>query len=254
MHKTATDKFWDERPNLTKDPKKVNIDDIPQRALETDFLLKHLDDDAEVLEVGCGNGFLTSTLRQHVKHIDGFDYAENMVKQAKEVYGERNNRFFHDNLLEPQNIDKQYDAVVCVRVLINLADFNQQEIAFSNLCSWVKPGGKLLLVEGFADGFNHLNEIRERSQLKALSPAAINYYSNLSDFKALINESMEIKDTMHTGSYDFLTRVVYPALVGSENATGPSDFHEKILEIAKQYNPEFMSDLARLHGWSLIKK
>lgn len=253
MTKSSTDIFWNERPQTGIDPKRVNIDDLVQRKLEADFVLKHLNKEDEALEVGCGNGFFSSALREHVKHLDSFDYAENMIEQAKEVYREKNNTFFHDNLLEPKEQNKSYDVVICVRVLINLSDFQQQETAFENLISFVKPGGKLILIEGFSEGFEKLNSLRTSSGIPTLSPAPINYYSSCKDFVELFSENLSILDTMHTGSFDYLTRVIYPALVGSENASGPSDFHEKILEVARAYNPDEFACLARLKGWVLKK-
>jgi ubiquinone/menaquinone biosynthesis C-methylase UbiE len=254
MNKTQTDLFWNERPQIHNDSRKVNIDDLAQREIENDFLLKHLKPTDEVLEVGCGNGFLTSLLRQHVKHVDAFDYSENMVSQAKELYGQTNNAFFHDNVINPQHVEKTYDVVVCIRVLINLADFEQQKQALKNLLSWVKPGGKLLLLEGFKEGFEALNKVRIDANMKELSPASINYYSPLKDFEQLFPETVSIVDTMHTGTFDFLTRIVYPALVGPDTATGPADFHDKILGVAKAYNPDHMKNFARLVGWAISKR
>lgn len=254
LRKTSTDLFWDSRSKKQTDPKRVNIDDLVQRELEADFIIKHLKASDEILEVGCGNGFFTSFLRKHVKHVDAFDYSENMIKQAKEIYGQKNNTFFHDNLLQPTNISRSYDVVVCTRVLINLESFEQQKIAFNNLLSWVRPCGKLLILEGFIEGFNALNAIRKASKIPELHPATINYYSSLTEFVDLFPKGVSIVDVMHTGSFDFLTRVIYPALVGSENSTGPGEFHEKILNVVKIYNPDCMKSFARLWGWALLKK
>tara|TARA_R110002110_G_scaffold415562_1_gene651088 strand:+ start:59165 stop:59944 length:780 start_codon:yes stop_codon:yes gene_type:complete len=253
VSKTETDLFWSARPTKEKDPQKVNISDLVQRDLETEFIISHLKATDSVLEVGCGNGFLTSLLRDKVKYIDAFDYAENMVSQAKTIYGEKNNTFFHDNIVKPQYLKKQYDVVICVRVLINLENFEQQKKAFANLLSQVKPRGKLLLLEGFIEGFDNLNRIRKDAHIDEMQPAHINYYSKKEDFTKLFENNVSIEETFHTGTFDFLTRVVYPALVGSENATTPGDFHTKIKGISKAYKSNDMMPLARLHGWSLIK-
>ena len=64
----------------------------------------------------------------------------------------------------------------------------------------------------------------------------------------------EIVDQFHTGSFDFLTRVVYPTLVGSQNATGHADFHKKVLRLCENFNPDDLQPLARLRGFLLAKK
>ena len=118
----------------------------PKEKLETNFLPKHLDQSQSVLEAGCGNGFLTNIIRDKVKHVDAFDYAENMISRAKSEQGEKNNKFFHDNILSPRHWASQYDTIVCVRVLINLRNLDEQKLAVENMANSLHKGGKLILI------------------------------------------------------------------------------------------------------------
>lgn len=254
MTKSATDIHWDERAVQETDAAAINIADVSQRELETDFLLKHLQVQNRILEVGCGNGFLTNVLRQHVAHVDAFDYSENMVAHALKHQGERNNRFFHDNVLAPTLWQGPYDSIVCVRVLINLRGLAEQKLAIDHMHAALKPGGKLMLIEGYLDGFGELNRLRESAGMQKLQPASINYYSPLAEVRAYLDPKFTTEAEFHTGSFDFLTRVVYPSLVGPENATGHSDFHQKVLSIAKNFNPDAFTQLARLRGFVLVKR
>jgi SAM-dependent methyltransferase len=254
MAKSSTDIHWNERAVREANAELVNIADVSQRQLETDFLLKHVSNTDRILEVGCGNGFLTNILRKNAAYVDGFDYAENMIDQAKKSYGEKNNRFFHDNVLEPKLWQGPYDAIVCVRVLINLRDFEEQKNALNNMRKALKPGGSLLLVEGYIDGFEELNRLRKKSGIELLAPAKINYYSRLAEMKVFLEQNYEFHDEFHTGCFDFLTRTVYPSLVGAQNATGHSDFHSKILPVVKAFNPEQFSRLARVWGFKLVRQ
>ncbi len=253
MSKSFTDIHWDERAINEKDVAAVNIADVSQRELETEFLLKHLRPSDRVLEVGCGNGFLTDVLRQAVNHVDAFDYAENMVEKAKVSFGEKNNRFFHDNLLAPANLQGQYDVIVCVRVLINLRNFEEQKLALDNVHRALKPGGRLLLIEGYRDGFDALNRLRMTSGMAPLAPASINFYCGLEEMRKELQKYFVFDADFHTGSFDYLTRAVYPSLVGASNASGHSEFHKKILTLAKNFNPDQFKPLARLHGFKLVK-
>lgn len=252
--KSNVDIHWDERAVTEKDHVKVNIADTTQRQLEINFLMPHLSKQDAVLEVGCGNGFLTNCIREHVTHVDAFDYASNMISGAKKIYGEKNNSFFEDSIVNPQFINKQYDVVICVRVLINLQNLQEQKQALLNLISFVKTGGKLILIEGFSDGFEAIDMLRKKVGLSSLKPASINFYSKLSEFMPMLEKEFILKNDFHSGCFDFLTRVVYPMLAGEENATGHSDFHEKIYPIANVYNLDAMKDLARLRGFVLEKK
>lgn len=254
MIKSMTDRFWDERAVSEADDAKVNIADLAQRELENEFILSYLEAGTRVLEVGCGNGLLTQALRQHVAFVDAFDYSQNMIARAQKLYGETNNRFFNDNILEPKLVKPPYDAIVCVRVLINLRDLTEQKRAVANMASLLRASGRLILVEGFKDGFNRLNDLRRQSGIEPLKPASINFYSNFAELSPELEKWFHVTGLFHTGAFDFLTRVIYPALVGAENAQGYSDFHDRILPVAKAFNVPDFEPLARVRGWALNKK
>jgi lysophospholipase L1-like esterase/ubiquinone/menaquinone biosynthesis C-methylase UbiE len=254
LNKSNTDIFWNERIFNENDYKKVNISDLTQRQIENDFIFKHLLKTDNVLEVGCGNGFITNNISELVNSVDAFDYAENMIEQAKIYHQKDNVNFFWDNILEPSIINNQYDVIVCIRVLINLRNFEEQEKALNNMYKMLKPSGKLILIEGFIEGFEEINNIRKKINLKTLSPAKINYYSKLSEFSKLFENKFNILDRFNTGMFDYLTRIVYPSLVGEENASGYSTFHKKILPITQIYKDNYFVELARLHGYLLNKQ
>lgn len=252
--KSATDQFWNQRALQESDPVKVNIADDVQRQLETEFIVRHLRAGSRLLEVGAGNGHLTATLRQHVGFVDAFDYAENMVQQAIALQGQTNNRFFHDSVLDPKSATPGYEAIVCVRVLINLANEDQQVTAFRNMTGLLKPGGELILIEGFSDGFDELNRLRAAAGMEPLKPAAINFYSPLANWLPRFDQAFNTTATFNTGCFDFLTRVVYPALVGTSNANGPGEFHQHILPVARAFNNDGLLPFARLRGFVLKRK
>lgn len=253
-HKTATDLHWSERAASEGDHRKVNIADLVQRGLENAFIFEHLRPTDRVLEIGCGNGHLTEELRRRSDFVASFDFSEPMIAEAKKRVGERNNRFFVGSVLAPEAVAEKFDVVVCVRVLINLAGLGEQQQAIGNIARWTKPGGRLLLVEGYSDGFDALNDLRRQCALPPLTPAPINFYAPFAALWPTIGELFEPAGEWHSGMYDVLTRIVYPLLVGAEEATGPGEFHERIAPLAHALNPAQLLPYARLRGFALTRR
>src|SRR5262245_41335153 len=249
--KTKTDNHWNSRAQTVANDIEVNIMDIFQRELEYDYVCKYLRPNMRILEVGCGNGFSTQKFRKLVTHVDSFDYSENMIARAKASVKETNNRFFQDNLLDPKHVRDTYDAVTCIRVLINIG---RQKEALRNMIPWVKPGGMLILVEGYQEGFANLTRLRAQVGLPPVEPAKINYYCPIADFTRELEKDFVLEDKFHLGSYDYLTRVLYPLVVGHEEAKHNTQFSEKCMALARAFNPEAFEEFSRVRGFVFRRK
>lgn len=251
--KSATDLHWSERAVSVRDDAEVNIMDVFQRSLEDDYISARLSKEMKVLEVGCGNGFSTAQFRGLVSHIDAFDYSEEMVRRAKARFGETNNRFFQDNVLDPQSIEDVYDVVLCVRVLINLRGLDEQQRAIRNMMSFARVGGEVMLVEGFKNGFRRLSELRGKIGLPPVEPSPINFYSDVDEVLITLRECGAVENWFHLGTYDYLSRVVYPMIVGSSNATHNTVFSEKCQQLARAFNPKEFEPFSRVRGFIITK-
>jgi SAM-dependent methyltransferase len=254
MSRTVTDEHWSQRAATVAKDHEVNLMDVFQRELEFDAIARYLKPDMEVLEVGCGNGFSTDRFRPAVKHVDAFDKSEEMIERAHRSFGEKNNRFFVDDVLAPQHIDRAYDCVICVRVLINLPDTKAQLVAIDNMAKFLRPGGVLLLAEGFTEGFAELSALREKVGLPPVTPARINHYSSWDEIRPAVEKHFEVQEHWHLGTYDYLTRVLYPLVVGPENAKHNTNFAERCQQLARAFNPDAMAHLSRLQGFVLKKR
>src|SRR5262249_32715124 len=122
-----------------------------------------------------------------------------------------------------------------------------------NMAKMLRRGGRLILVEGFRDGFDVINSARRAIGLSEAKPAVINFYSRINDLMPTILEDFWIERTWHTGVFDFLTRVVYPQLVGADNAVGSGEFHTKIEPIIRTSTLSDLATYARVRGFSLSR-
>lgn len=252
--KSPTDEYWNQRPLTESDPAKVNMQETVQRDFELKFVFQHLRQGARLVEIGCGNGYVSQQLRERVAFVDAFDFSENMIAYARKAYGETNNRFFHDTVLNPRHTKGPYDIALCVRVLMNLRNFEEQKTAIRNIANMLPSGGRLILIDGFRDGFEVLTEFRQTIGLPPVVPASHNFHSSLAEMLPVLTEHFIIEQTWHTGLYDFLTRIVFPRLVGAENATRPSEFHEKIEPVIHAYDGPDLARFARVHGFALARR
>ena len=251
--KSPTDEHWDRRARSALDRRNVNIADVFQRELEFDQVERFLTPEMRILEVGCGNGYSTERFRERVQHVDAFDYSEDMVASARRLVGEQNNQFFCDNLLDLQSIKGSYDLAVCVWVLINLASFEEQVEAVETLARVIRPGGRLILAEGFSEGFAELSELREQVGLPPLVPASINFYSSLREFKPQLERLFRIDETFHLGAYDYLTRVAYPLSLGAAEVSHNTDSSRRFADLARAFNGDGFEHLSRVRGFACTR-
>ncbi|HLA38769.1 MAG TPA: class I SAM-dependent methyltransferase [Candidatus Glassbacteria bacterium] len=252
--KSHTDKFWSRRAGKVPAGKAVNILDTCQREMEYDYICRYFEPAMRILEVGCGNGYSTALFRGKVRWVDALDYSAEMVERAKKEVGETNNRFFRDDILAPELVEPPYDLVLCVRVLINLKDFEQQKTAIDRMAGLLEPGGKLLLVEGFAEGFEALSRLRQKVGMTPLQPNKINFYSHLNELLPHLERAFVLRDTFHLGSFDYLTRFVYPHLAGPDKVRHNSPMAAKMTELARAFNPAGLDEYSRVRGLLLEKR
>jgi SAM-dependent methyltransferase len=241
--------YWSNRARCISNDREVNIQDCIQRDIEYGYILPKLNSKMRVLEIGCGNGYTTAQIRKITAHVDAFDISEEMIGRATSSFGEDKNRFFVDSILEPTQTNPPYDVVICIRVLINLAGLESQKKAISVIAGHLQPMGRLILVEGFMDGFNELNKLRKLADMPSIQPAPVNYYSSLEDLLPFLNNFFEIEDTFHLGTFDYLTRVVYPMVVGADRVQHNSAFVQKLGDLTKISNDDCFEKLSRVRGF-----
>lgn len=73
-----------------------------------------------VLEAGCGEGYVSQFLYEKGYNIDAFDVSEKVIEEAKNSFQCIN--FFTDSIYKISAEDNRYDLVVASEVLEHLED------------------------------------------------------------------------------------------------------------------------------------
>lgn len=91
----------------------------------------------EVLDIGCGEGYLSRILIENGCRVTGIDYSPEAIEKAARLPGRFLVRDIYD--FRPK---KKFDWVVCSEVLEHLPD---DRLALKLMASWLKPKGRILL-------------------------------------------------------------------------------------------------------------
>jgi len=210
-------RFWEnaarqdvDRDGLRPTARDPHLQDI----LET-FFERLVWPGADLLDVGCGDGASTVRLAAKAASAVGVDYIEGFVKKAA-ARGIANCTFLQGDATDLGAVARshgRFDIAVSIRCLINLGSWAMQAKALGEMAACLKPGGLLLISEGWDDGMAGLNLRRSRSGLPPIAVAAYNLLLDRAGFEAEARKFFEIEDYLSLGPYLFVSRVLQPLLV-----------------------------------------
>lgn len=99
----------------------------------------------DVLDLGCGTGSLSLLASEQGHRVTGVDLSPAMVTLAREKLAGRDALFLVDDAAAPPVGEQRFDAVLVRHVLWALPDPGR---ALRHWCGLLRPGGRLVLVEG----------------------------------------------------------------------------------------------------------
>jgi ubiquinone/menaquinone biosynthesis C-methylase UbiE len=191
------------------------------------YLTKSPNPVKSLLDIGCGNGYLLSLLREEYPELDleGLDYTPEMIDIARARDIARCNIGLGDVRELPFN-DSAWDLVVTERCIINVMDRDEQVKSFSEVARVLKRGGHFLCIEGFTDGLDQLNEARAELGLPPNVQPHHNLWFDKDWFLETIGKEFEVVDTQAVSeelpppnflsSHYFISRALYPAVTSTD--------------------------------------
>lgn len=181
--------------------------------IEIELIKSFINPNSKILDAGCGEGEGTLEYSK-IKNIeiDAVDFSDTRLLKAKNRLKYKNNvKLEKIDFLEPYKLDGGYDFIISQRFLINLMEWELQKKVILDLISMLKPGGKLLMLEGSKEGVNELNHIRKLFNLDPLGIKWHNLFLENNLIDSLIEENnLKLISKKGLGEYFLLTRAIRP--------------------------------------------
>jgi SAM-dependent methyltransferase len=209
---------------------------------------------ADVLEIGCGNGYNCLSLAELLPHFNftGLDYVLDMVENAKKLQldlpalSSRINFQVGDvlHLADHKGIKNQYDIVFTDRCLINLNTTALQLAAFDQLAAKVKKGGYLLILENSERNYRRQNDCREAVGLPRRTPAEYNLFI---DEEAFLGHAKKLLKLIHVDDFGSLHDIILYVLVPMING-GTVDYKHPMVKAAAQLSVSISDQYGNAFG------
>lgn len=111
-----------------------NRDEHPIFIAAKNFILKHVNPQQTVLDLGSNHGTITNFIAEKAKEVIGIDYNEALVKDAQKRYSKANMQFIYKEAYEylQTNPDKKFDVLILSHILEHLDNPEDFLIKFKN--------------------------------------------------------------------------------------------------------------------------
>ena len=185
-----------------------------------------------VIDVGCGNGYTLATLSEGVpgNAYSGVEFNDSQRAVAVGRLSPLGIEVAAGDLRKRESLPAgPFDILLCQRVLINLLDERDQQVALDNLIAMVKPGGVLIFIEAFQASLDNLNAARAEFGIPPMPPATHNLYLRDGFFdhpglEAWASGAVSIDPDLLSTHY-YVTRVFHEVMLRATSAEFKRNSH-----------------------------
>ena len=204
--------------------------------MEVKFILHVIDNyisykvsQLNILDIGCGNGYLISLLSNKYKEskLWGLEFTEELYKLAESRKLE-NTTIQKGDCRVNNYKEKFFDIIISERVLINLLNPLDKLDSLRQIYSSLKEKGIYIMVEAFEEPLKILNKARSEMQLSDIKPAHHNEYlseQTINSMKKIgfIEKECSIQRNF-LSTHFFITRILHESLRPPEGTIKNTEF------------------------------
>ncbi|MBN2485930.1 MAG: class I SAM-dependent methyltransferase [Bacteroidales bacterium] len=168
---------------------------------------------SKILDAGCGEGEGTVVYASNKgASVYACDFSETRLEKARERVGHLNNITLKQvDFLKDYSLDTDFDFIVSQRFIINLMEWDLQKKVILELINHLKPGGTFLMLEGYEEGVNELNDLRAHFGLGPIPVKWHNLFLQKNKIDKLIQDNnLQLTGFEGLGTYFMLTRGIRP--------------------------------------------
>ena len=216
--------------------------DLDMIGLEVEQISKFIEHGKIVLDIGCANGFTTKLVASRVapQKVLAADFSPEMVVQARQYLSDVSAEEVSVFQSDIRSIDLPSDTVdfcYAIRTLINLPTWNDQIRGIEECLRVTKPGGKVLLSEGFWEPLVRLNALRQVLGLSSLVEHDFNRYLKQSRLESWLETRQYSYDLVEFSSLYYLgTRLARELATAHESFPGYSNpINTEFANLARKY-------------------
>ena len=214
--------------------------------IEIQTILEHLDESDSVIDIGCGEGEGTVHYFNKVKELIAIDFSDTRLAKLKANNDKIETMQMDMRKLTFDKIQKKFSKAITQRSLINLKNFEEQKEVIENIHSILEVGGKYIMVEGFTEGVEAINEIRTDFNLSPIEIKWHNCFFVKNDLLDFMSPYFKLEYTRDFSLFFFLTRVFNAILKKPEIPKWDDPVNNLAKTMELNYGNKFIKGVSRL--------
>ena len=250
--------FWVKRLKENQE-RQVCTNDVAFDDVEDYEILKRIEDNKSILEIGCGNGILYSKIAQKLKNFDylGTDFVEGLVEVCSKKSNSDKHNFIQQDMTDitRSSFEKKYDFIISKRAIQNVLEQDLQIQTIENLGNFLKDDGLMILVESSASAQKRLNLVRKKYDLHEIIPPFHNLFF---DDERLRNHEFKsiklVEISPFASDFYYITRLVY-ARYAKEFLKEKTNYDHPLEKIANSMSEnQHTKDFSQIQTYIFKKK